>query len=263
MRMKAGLQILSTELLSAYLKTVPPGLEHAFSALHDADISTDAFSFYASVASVYSSKIEGESIELDSYIKYKKFGIEFLPDYTKKTDDLYSAYQFASGRPLSEANLTQAHQLLTAHVLPEHLRGVARTNNMYVIDEAGKIEYVAVSPYLVKVEMEKLYHDLQVLLNAELSFPETMFFAAMLHLVFVKIHPWSDGNGRCARLLEKWFLAEKVGEKAWFLDSEKWYYNNKQAYYASIRTIGNDYETLSYSKALPFLLMLPASLAAR
>ncbi|WP_315823448.1 hypothetical protein [Paraflavitalea speifideaquila] len=52
--------------------------------------------FYTSVASVYSSKIEGESIELDSYIKHKRFHIEFQPDYTCKIDDLYLAYQFAS-----------------------------------------------------------------------------------------------------------------------------------------------------------------------
>jgi len=32
-----------------------------------------------------------------------------------------------------------------------------------------------------------------------------LFFAALIHLVFVKIHPFDDGNGRAARLLEKWF----------------------------------------------------------
>ena len=42
----------------------------------------------------------------------------------------------------------------------------------------------------------------------------------MIHLVFVKIHPWNDGNGRSARLMEKWFLAQKLDEKAWFIESE-------------------------------------------
>ncbi|MBL0098191.1 MAG: Fic family protein [Bacteroidetes bacterium] len=35
----------------------------------------------------------------------------------------------------------------------------------------------------------------------------------MIHLVFVKIHPLNDGNGRSARLIEKWFLAQKLGKK--------------------------------------------------
>jgi Fic family protein len=77
----------------------------------------------------------------------------------------------------------------------------------------------------------------------------------------VKIHPFDDGNGRCARLLEKWFLARKLGEKAWLIPSERHYYQHHQLYYRNIRALGLEYETLNYAQALPFLLMLPASLA--
>ena len=82
--MKEQLQIIAMDLLGTYLKQVPKTLQASFDALEDAEISTDTFSFYTSVSSVFSCKIEGEDIELDSYIKHKKFGIEFLPDYTKK-----------------------------------------------------------------------------------------------------------------------------------------------------------------------------------
>ncbi len=80
--MNKKLEIIPTELLSEYLLQLSQGLQTAFDLLHDAEISTDTFSFYTSVSSVFSSKIEGENIELDSYIKHKRFGIEFLPDYT-------------------------------------------------------------------------------------------------------------------------------------------------------------------------------------
>jgi Fic family protein len=76
-------------------------------------------------------------------------------------------------------------------------------------------------------------------------------------LVFVKIHPWNDGNGRSGRLLEKWFLAEKLGSKAWFIQSEKMYYQQHQTYYKNIRILGLEYNELNYEKALSFLLMLP------
>jgi Fic family protein len=33
------------------------------------------------------------------------------------------------------------------------------------------------------------------------------------------MHPWRDGNGRSARLYEKWFLDQKLGDKAWFVQS--------------------------------------------
>jgi Fic family protein len=58
----------------------------------------------------------------------------------------------------------------------------------------------------------------------------------MIHLVFVKIHPWNDGNGRSARLLEKWFLAQMLGYKAWFVQSEKYYYTQHDTYYNNIKS---------------------------
>jgi Fic family protein len=79
-------------------------------------------------------------------------------------------------------------------------------------------------------------------------------------LIFVKIHPFNDGNGRTARLLEKWFLNTKLGEKAWYIGSEHFYYKNLQNYYHNLASVGLFYEELSYSKSIPFLLMLPNSL---
>ncbi len=127
-------------------------------------------------------------------------------------------------------------------------------------DQEGRIEYVAAAPLAVETEMQKLYTDIEELLTTNLNIKEIFFFASLIHLVFVKIHPFSDGNGRTARLLEKWFLAQKLGDKAWFLASERYYYQNHQLYYQYIRRLGLEYEQLDYTKALPFLLLLPQSL---
>ena len=258
--MKEKLQIIPTELLDTYINQVPPSLQTCFDALVDADISTDTFSFYVSVSSVYSSKIEGETIELDSYIKHKKFGIEFLPDYTKKIDDLYNAYTFAKNNEINKENISEAHRLLSKHIVAENWQGKFRSKNMYVTTQDGKIEYVAVSPYELEFEMKKLYNDIAILINAKLSIEEVFYFASLIHLVFVKIHPWNDGNGRTARLLEKWFLAQKLGDKAWFIQSEKMYYNHHNTYYKNIRLLGLEYAELDYKQALSFILMLPTSI---
>lgn len=259
--MKESLQIIPQQLLQVYLEQVPANLEQSFLALHDADISNSDFSFYTSVASVFSSKIEGENIELDSYVKHKRFGIEFLPDYTKKIDDLYSAYTFAKTHALNETNIAEAHKLLSRHIVAINLQGKMRKQNMYVTTPDGKIEYVAALPQQVGEEMQKLHTDIDILINAELNdIREVFFYAAMIHLVFIKIHPWNDGNGRSARLIEKWFLSEKLGEKAWFIQSEKYYYERHADYYKNIRLLGLEYTELDYSKALPFLLMLSNSL---
>lgn len=255
-----NLKIIHSELLSEYLKDIPKDLQQNFDALKDAEISTNTFSFYTSVASVFSSKIEGENIELDSYIKHKRDGIEFLPDYTKKIDDLYSAYSFAKTNVLNKTNISKAHKLLSKHIVAKNFQGKLRIQNMYVSTPDGKIEYVAASPFEVETEMGKFYSDIELLLKQELSIHEVFFFAAMIHLVFVKIHPWNDGNGRSGRLLEKWFLGQKLGTKAWYVPSERNYYEQHQTYYKNIRALGIEYPELDYSKSLPFLLMLPNSL---
>ncbi len=259
--MKNSLQIIPTALLEEYkLSLVNFQLSIEFEKLHEAEISTSTFSFYTSVASVFSSKIEGEDIELDSYIKHKAMGIEFKPDYTKKTDDLYNAYIFASQNAPTPQNIGKAHALLAANFVEKNKLGKFRTHNMYVATNDGKIEYVAASPYEVEQEMQKFYADIAFLLKQQLSIEEVFFYASLIHLVFVKIHPWNDGNGRTARLLEKWFLAQKLGEKAWFLQSEKMYYNKHNTYYKNIRLLGLEYPELDYTQALPFLLMLPKCL---
>jgi len=259
-QMRDKLKLIPPDLLEAYLLQVPDSLQTSFEGLRDAEISTKGFSFYTSVSSVFSSKIEGEEIELDSYVKHKRFGLEFLPDYTKKIDDLYNAYTFAQNHDLNQQNLEEAHKLLSKHVVAKHHQGKIRSQNMYVSTSDGRIEYVAALPFEVESEMEKLYADVAILIDHPLTIQEVFFFASMIHLVFVKIHPFNDGNGRMGRLLEKWLLAQKLGDKAWFLQSEKNYYQQHQTYYKNLRALGVEYNALDYSQALPFLLMLPKAL---
>jgi Fic family protein len=63
----------------------------------------------------------------------------------------------------------------------------------------------------------------------------------------VKTHPFQDGNGRTARLLEKWFLLNKIGVEATAVELEKHYYVNRSAYYTNIRKLGLDYPSLDYN----------------
>lgn len=254
-----NLKIIRSDLLDDYLQQIG-SLQDKVDKLKDAEISTEIFSFYTSVASVFSSKIEGENIDLDSYIKHKGMGMAFQPDYTKKTDDLYNAYLFAQGNQLTAVNIAKAHKLLARNIVAKPYQGKLRTQNMYVTTDDGRIEYVAVSTFELKEEMDKFYHDISLLVKQKMNIEEVFYYAAYIHLVFVKIHPWNDGNGRSARHIEKWFIAQKLGKKAWYLQSEKNYYLQHKTYFQNIRKIGIEYPELDYSKALPFLLMLPESL---
>jgi Fic family protein len=248
-------KILTDSLLEDYTKNVKESPLDKIDKIKKVDIPVDYFQFYKSVSSVYSSKIEGENIDFDSYFKHKFLKVKFKPDYTQKADDLYSAYDFIDTNKVTFKNVQKANSILSKSLLPKSQQGLIRNNPMFVINNEDKIEYVAARPESVKTELDKLFFDIDLLQRSELNPFEIFYYASLLHLVFVKIHPFQDGNGRTARLIEKWFLIEKIGQKATSVQLEKNYYKNLKDYYANIRKLGLEYDDLDYSKSLDFLLM--------
>lgn len=262
--MKNKLKIIPVDLLKDYKCEVNKDLSSSFDNLIDAEISTESFSFYTSVSAIASSRIEGEQMEVDSYIKHKMLNIEYQPDLVQKPNDLYNTYLFAQKNELTEANFLKAHALLAKHLLPENKQGIFRKGNMVVMEhKTGRIQYEAAPFSEVKKLMNLLWQDIEQFKKEKLTHEEVFYFASFIHVVFVNIHPFEDGNGRAGRLLEKWFIAQKLGAKAWYLQSELNYYTNVNEYYKNLNRLGMFYEKLDYSKALPFLLMLPNALTSK
>ena len=248
-------KLLTSNLLEDYKRIVGESPLLQIDKVEKPEIPVDYFQFYKSVSSVYSSKIEGEDIDFDSYFKHKFLKVKFKADYTRKADDLYLAYNFIDNQKLNLENVLKAHSILSSKFLPKSQQGLIRTNPMFVINNDDKIEYVASSPDIVKQELDKLFYDIKLLMGKELNPFEIFYYASLIHLVFVKIHPFQDGNGRTARLIEKWFLIEKIGIKATSIQLEKNYYKNLIDYYANIKKLGLEYDYLDYNKSLDFLLM--------
>jgi Fic family protein len=132
---------------------------------------------------------------------------------------------------------------------------------MFVINSKDQIEYVAASHDIVMNELVKLFRDISILLQTDLDICKVFYSASMIHLVFVKIHPFQVVNGRTARLIEKWFLLEKLGKKANAIQLEKQYYNHRNNYYSNLKKLGIEYLDLDYSKSLDFLLLTVQSIA--
>lgn len=255
-----NLQILTTKYLERYKKQLSETPDNLLSNMKKKKIHVDYFQFYNSVSSVYSSKIEGEDIDFDSFFKHKFMNVKFKPDYTKKADDLYSAYEFILNNKLTGKNIIKVHKIISNNLLPTDQQGFIRNNPMFVLNNNDEIEYVAAEPSIVKTELDKLFKDIDYLLKSELDSYEIFYFAALIHLIFVKIHPFQDGNGRTARLIEKWFLITKLGKEATNIPSEKNYYSNLKDYYNNIKKLGLEYEELNYDNCIDFLLMLPNSM---
>jgi Fic family protein len=224
------------------------------------EFTSEDFEYYVIASSLYSSKIEGNTLDVNSFFRNRG-----KRDFPKKkevqeVEDLVLAYKFAMENELNLSNILKAHQILSKSILPAKERGKVRKGTMSVRDtKTLRPIYIAVEPEYTKIELDKLFYDINILLNSNLTSKEVFYYASMIHLWFVKIHPLNDGNGRTARLIEKWFLVSMSGAELWSINSEKYYWDNRPDYYKNI-SLGFNYYALYWERCIPFLLMLPAAL---
>lgn len=220
------------------------------------DINLD---FRVKTSAVYSANIEGNSVDINSYMNSEISKEAFKPrKEIEEISDLVKAYEFAIENELNEENLLEAHRLLSGTILINDKRGKYRTDRMGVYDNSGLV-YFAVEPEKVKTETSLFFADVEKLSDTDMDVNEVFYHASLIHLKFAQIHPFWDGNGRTSRLLEKWFLAERLGDKAWKVESEHYYKDRIGDYYQNIN-LGMDYYSLNYDGCIPFLKMLVDSL---
>lgn len=211
------------------------------------------FDFLMDASSVFSSNIEWNTLDLNSFMN-QRWSKKVTKD-VQEIENLTTAYQFARKNTLSEKNFLHSHQILSKTLLINSKRWIYRDDKVGVFWKQWLI-YLAIEAEFVPEKMHELFADITSLLEKELTAEEIFYYASLIHLIFVHIHPFADGNGRSARLLEKWFITSKLWDDFWKLPSEEYYKNHRARYYENI-SIGVNYYELNYDKSLEFLLMLP------
>ena len=69
------MRLIKNDYFKTYLSFLDTDLNSAFKELQELVIEPHTFTFYTSVSVMSSSKIEGEQMELDSYVKHKILNI--------------------------------------------------------------------------------------------------------------------------------------------------------------------------------------------
>ena len=125
------------------------------------------------------------------------------------------------------------HFMMLSYDMGKH-PGQWRPGSIAVVQEGtGELMYqgpdVEFVPALVKELLDQLReaNDLPVVVRA-----------AMAHLNFTMIHPFSDGNGRMARALQTLVLARDGSPNPIFSSIEEWLGRNRQAYYDVLAAVG-------------------------
>ncbi|MCD4706002.1 Fic family protein [bacterium] len=212
------------------------------------------FNYLIEASAVYSSNIEGNSMDLNSFMNSKEFKAKQKRKEFVEIMDLVKAYNFAENHKLTEINFLQIHKILTKTFLIKSKQGLYRKEKIGVFDSMGLV-YLAVESENVKKEMQEFFQMVNRLLKQKMAIQEIFFWASIIHLRIAHIHPFSDGNGRAARLAEKWFLVSKLDKRSWAIQSEKYYKKNLNKYYKNIN-LGVNYYEFNYDKCLPFLVIL-------
>ncbi len=253
------LKFIISKYIDKYIEKQPLTLLKHFNKIKTIGCNFENFNFYISNSAVYSSMIEGNNIDFDSYLKYSTSGMNNNGKSFKEIEDLKSAYNFARENKLTLSNFLKAHKILSKTIVTDSkYRGIIRDKEVYVFSGGKKI-YTGAAKEILNDELDKLFEDIKILIIKDLTISEVFYFASMAHLILVQIHPFADGNGRSARLIEKWFLSQKLGVNAWFIQSERLYQKRIKSYYQNVH-LGDNYQSIDYDYSLPFLLMLPMSL---
>jgi Fic family protein len=244
-----------TELISAYHAQywahIPSSDEYSVAG------KVVDFTYMIESSALYSANIEGNTLDLNSFMNLRN-RVSPKKKEVDEIENLIDAYHYAQEHTLTEKNFCRTHALSSKTLLMASLRWKYRNESVGVFWTHGLI-YLAIEPKYVWSTMAAFFAEIDKLMTKTLSREEVFFYASMIHLVFVHIHPFADGNGRSARLLEKWFITEKLEKSWWNIPSERYYWDNRSLYYTNIN-LGVNYYELDYTKSLPFCGMLVGSL---
>lgn len=151
--------------------------------------------------------------------------IDFIKDLVKNKE------------PLSEKIICDIHSFILKNI---NKNEAGRYRKVLV----GVGNFIPPQPYLIKSQMENFinaYHNLDI---------HPILKASFVHLEFVRIHPFIDGNGRTARLLMNLELL-KNGYLAINIEN-----NKKMEYYQAIREYSNNNGTLFFDKLIADYVLL-------
>lgn len=133
---------------------------------------------------------------------------------------------------ISVDEILKLHKILIEGLVDKEKTGKFRPSDVYVIDDLGggkeKVRFKAPSAKLVA----NLINDLLVWVDkSKKPGIHPIIKAGILHLQFVTIHPFTDGNGRIARLLTQLQLYRDGWDFRKILVLEDYYNRDRLSYY--------------------------------
>lgn len=154
-----------------------------------------------------------------------------------EVENYYKALQVLEELSKTKTNITadeilKLHSIIIKGLIEPKKTGAYRPGDVYVIDDLGdgreKIRFKAPSAKKVPILIDELIEWLKKTRKENVH---PIIRAGILHLQFVSIHPFTDGNGRIARILTQLQLYRDDWDFRKILVLEDYYNRDRMSYY--------------------------------
>ncbi len=180
-------------------------------------------------SSVFSAQIEGNSLTLDDLENRSE---EDEKQYERQEiHNIITALSYIRDKGIPQfidlPFTLQLHKLVMHKLVHDSQSGNFRKEPSAIFDSSGNVVYMTPPPS----ELNSLFSNFLSVVNDNATiFP--LVKAPLAHLIFEKIHPFLDGNGRVGRLLFQSILAKHGYHFNWLLSIEELLQQKKSTYYA-------------------------------
>ena len=138
--------------------------------------------------------------------------------------------------PYSIDILSQIHRLTTVKVLPENEQGKLRQVQVVIRNKSnGELIYRPPAAAAVPLQLEDFLNWLN---SPEGQDHHPVIRAGIVHWELVRIHPFTDGNGRTARAMAMLVLFQEGYDVKQFFSIEQYYDQNPRDYYQALQKAG-------------------------
>ncbi len=164
-----------------------------------------------------------------------KRGLDFIAEPANKIteENLYRLFMLAVGDFLDDKD----------KLMPEHKY---RHDSVYFVGQ--NIEHQGISYHLLKDYILNMIKYIQMDDGLD-----QVIKSIIIHYYFAYLHPYFDGNGRMARLLQLWYLVQIGYTSSLFIPFSAYINESKGLYYKAFTLISNNFKLSGTLDVTPFV----------
>jgi len=187
----------------------------------------------------HSTSIEGNPLNIrEVKIIAEKGEIKAKPKDKREIENYLNVLKYlessAKKTKINTSMICKIQALVTKNILPSKQCGKYRDRMVYVVNKLGQTVFTPPQAKVVPTLIKDLTNWLN---NKETLRIHPIIVAGIAHYEFVRIHPFTDGNGRAGRSLATFILYQRDFDIKHFFSLDDYYNENREAYYTALQYV--------------------------